>query len=120
MGARGEGTIFVGEREVQVLFTNRALIGAEKQLGKSALAVAEGFVDGSSGLNEISVLLRAGMEAARQDARMGGKPFSMNDAYDVLDEVGFTTVAAVVMEAVAAVISYSAGGEEEPEPDPNA
>lgn len=118
-GARGETTIQVGEDEVRVLFTNRALAEAERRLGKSIIGVAQGFADGSSGVIETMHVLRAGMEAARRDAREGGRPVTLNAAYDVLDTAGFTAVAAAVMEAVAAVLGYD-GAEEEPDDDPNA
>jgi hypothetical protein len=109
MSARGEGVINVGDNEVQVLFTNKALAAAERQMGKSVLGVVNGFMDGVSGIGDLANLLQAGMEAARRDGRQMGKTVTLNDAYDVLDEVGFSGVATVVMEAVAVVLSYSNG-----------
>lgn len=119
MAARGERTINAAGREVRVLFTNRALLSAEKQIGKGILAVLDGFVSGVSGYTELVALLRAGMEAARQDARDAGKPVSNNDAIDVLDEVGFAGAAGPVMEAVSAVIGYNPDGEQPEDDDPN-
>lgn len=111
MGARGEATISLDDgREVQVLYTNRALAEAEQALQQSVLEVAQGFADGHSGVYDVAVLLRCGMEAARREARMGGGAISLNNAYEVLDAAGFSAVAAQVMGAVAAVLSY-AGGE---------
>jgi hypothetical protein len=52
-------------------------------------------------------LLRAGMDAARQDARRGGKPVSNDDALEIIDAIGFTGAAPPVMEAIAAVIGYT-------------
>lgn len=118
MSARGEGMIKVDGREVAVLFTNRALMAAEKQMGKSVIAVTQGFIDGAAGMNELAALLQAGMEAARRDSGDRGRVTSVNDAVEVLDEAGFTAVAQVVMGAVAAVLSYGAG-ENGNEPDPN-
>lgn len=108
MSARGEGTITVDGREVQVLFTNRALMQAEKAMGKSVISVTQGFVNGAAGMNELVSLLQAGMEAARRDAGERGRVVSVNDAVEVMDEAGFTAVAQAVMEAVAAVLSYGA------------
>ena len=105
-GARGERTIVTEEGEVRVLFTNRALIEAERAMGKRITGVAQGFVDGESGMTEIMHLLQAGMEAARHDAREGGRRISQNDALRLLDEIGFAGIAAPVMEAVAEVLSY--------------
>jgi hypothetical protein len=107
MAARGERTFKSGSREVTVLFTNRALAGAEKRLGKGIIGIADGLLSGASGMAEIAVLLQVGMEAARVDARQGGQQISLEKAYDVLDEVGFAAVAQPVMEAVAAVLSYA-------------
>jgi phosphatidylserine/phosphatidylglycerophosphate/cardiolipin synthase-like enzyme len=118
-GARGETTIQAGEDEVRVLFTNRALAAAERQLNRSILGVVQGFADGTSGVTETVHVLRAGMEAARRDAREAGRPVTLNAAYDVLDTAGFAAVAAAVMEAVAAVLGYD-GADEKPDDDPNA
>lgn len=105
-GARGEATIQAGDREVRVLFTNRAIAEAEEQADKSIIEISQGYADGKSGIRELAVLLRAGMEAARREARIGGRPISMPAAYEVLDTAGFTAVAEAVMMAVAAVLSY--------------
>lgn len=114
-GARGEATIQAGEREVRILFTNRALAEAEGQIGKSIIGVAQGFTEGTTGIGDIAHLLRAGMEAARRDAHAGGKVVTLKDAFQVLDEAGFSAVTVAVMEAVAAVLSF--GTEDQ---DPNA
>jgi hypothetical protein len=107
-GARGEVTIQRNDGgDVRVLYTNRALANAEKMMRKSIVEVARGFAEGQSGISDIAYVLLAGMEAARVDARIGGKQYSMNDAFDVLDEVGFAGVAGPVMEAVSEVLSYS-------------
>jgi hypothetical protein len=125
-GARGEATILVpdsdGDREVQVLFTNRAIAEAEEVLGKGIQAIAEGFNDGRSGIRDMAHLLRAGMEAARREARAGNRRVSMKDAFDVLDAVGFAGVAEPVLLAVADVVGYGTGLEDELDGDglPNA
>jgi len=117
-GARGEAIIRSDDGgEVEVLFTNRALATAEKFLGRSIIGIAQGFSDGESGITEVVKLLQVGMEAARRDARIGSRAVTLNDAFAVLDEAGFATVAAAVMEAVAAVLSYGPGEETD---DPNA
>ena len=122
MGARGEGTIQAGEREVPVLFTNRAIAKAETALGCSILKVANGFADGQSGIRDVAILLCTGMEAARRDARAGGRAITPDDAYEVLDEAGFSVVAEIVMLAISDVLAYgvdeggnrSADGETDP------
>lgn len=105
-GARGEAELQANGRTLRVLFTNRALAEAEAAIGKGIIGVAQGFDAGTSGVLELAQLLRAGMEAARRDAREGGRPISMDEAYAVLDEVGFSGVAEAVFLAVAAVLSY--------------
>ena len=119
MSARGEGVIQAGDREVQVLFTNRALAEAEDAMGKGIIGVADGFSSGQTGIRDVAYLLRAGMEAARREARDGRRPITMVDAYAVLDDAGFSAVTMVVMTAVADVLGYSANGENEEAVDPN-
>lgn len=118
MAGRNDVIIMAGEREVRVLFTNRALAEVEGQLKRSIIAIAHGFADGSSGVTDVAYLLRAGMEAARRDARAGGQPITLNDAYAVLDASGFAKVSADVMMAVAAVLGDNQENENE-ETDPN-
>jgi hypothetical protein len=114
MGARGETTLRVGETEYRLLYTNRAIAEAEAALGKSIIAVAR-----EPGIADVGQLLAAGMEAARREAKTGGRAYTVNDAYHVMDEVGFATAAKAVLEAVAAVLSYSSAEESEPEsPNP--
>ena len=117
-GARGESTIQAGDREVRVLFTNRALGDAEHQLERSIISVSRGLQDGTSGIREIVTLLRVGMEAARRDARESGRSITIVDAYDVMEHAGFATVTEAVMMSVAAVLSYGteAQGDEDPNP----
>lgn len=106
MSARGQEIIKLpDDREVVVLFTNRALADAEAQMGKSVIGVAQGFTAGQSTLTDLTHLLRTGMTAARRDAG-DRRPVTMAEAYAVMDEVGFTAVAQAVMPALAAVLGY--------------
>jgi hypothetical protein len=114
-GARGDAVIQDGEREVRLLFTNRALANAERQIGKSVIAVAQGFARGDTGIGDVAALLAAGMESARQEARIGGRATTLNDAYGVMDRVGFERATQAVMEAISAVLSYK--GDENQTPD---
>lgn len=116
MGARGERIIHLEGREVTVLYTNRALVGAEKRLGRGIVTVMEGFSNGSSGLFEAITLLHVGMEASRVDSKSSYKPVTMDDAYEVVDEIGFTATIVPVVEAIADVISYSNGAANDPNP----
>jgi hypothetical protein len=113
MSARSEGVIQVGDREVRILFTNRALARFEQQSDKSTIGVMRGLVDGTCGVADVAQLLREGMDAARRDARERRQAIRMSEAYDVLDEAGFAKVMQVVGEAVGAVLSYSGEDDEE-------
>lgn len=119
MGARGEGTILAEGREVQVLYTNRAIAQAERALGRSILDVAQGFAEGQSGVGDVAVLLRAGMEAHRRDARVGGRAITVDDAYGVMDDAGFPAVSEVVMLAISDVLSYGVDASPDGETAPN-
>jgi len=120
MGARGEATISVKGREVNVLFTNRAIMSVEQQLGKGIVELLQKFQSGGFGYTDMTALLRAGMEAARLDARSGGKPVSNNDAVEIIHECGLIPISGPLIEAVTAVITYGADGDEESgDEDPN-
>lgn len=116
-GARGTARIAAGEREVEILFTNRALAEAEAAIGRSITQILEGFMpdDGSCGITEAAKLLRVGMEAARRDSRAGGRVFTENDAFEVLDAVGYPPMLTILMEAVSNVLGYD--GQSAPEED---
>lgn len=111
MPVRGEGVIYIGDREVRVFFNNRALAQAEDAMEKSVIAVANGFKDGETRVSDLTHLLRSGMEAHRRLSRDGRRPISLNDAHDVMDEAGFAAVAEAVMVAIAEVLGYSPNGE---------
>lgn len=115
MGARGEQTIVTPDREIRLLYTNRALAEAEQVLGKGIFEIFQSFMDQKAGITETAQLLRAGMEAARRDARTGGRPVQITDAYDILDEAGFPAVIQAVALAISDVLSY--GSEEEADPN---
>jgi len=108
-GARGEATIQAGEREVHILFTNRALAQVEAQLGRSIIALAQGLADGTCGITEAVHLLGAGMEAARRDAGTSGGRVGLTEAYAVLDEAGYGPVVQAVSEAIAGVLAHGTG-----------
>jgi len=111
-GARGEETIQVGEREVRVLFTNRALAEVEGKLGKSIIRVMKDFISGDSGVTELAHLLQVGMEAHRKDAQLGGRMVKITDAFAILEQIGFAGVAEPVMLAVSAVLDYGTSEDE--------
>ena len=116
-GARGEGVLNVGERTYTLLYTNRALAEAERATSKTITEIARGMSAGSVGVGDVAAMLLVGMEHARRETRAGGRSYTLNDAWAILDQIGFPSVAAAVMEAVAAVLTYSPDGEGEPDAD---
>ena len=102
---RGEQTITHNDgTETRLLFTNRALGEAETAMKRPVLDVLQALTDNKAGVVEIACLLQTGMEAARRDSRQGGKPVTVNDAYLVMDDVGFGSVVKAVAEGIVAVL----------------
>lgn len=112
VGARGTAQIVAGEQEVELLYTNRALADAEAAVGRGIVTILEGFQDGTCGVTEAAKILRVGMEAARRDSRAGGRVVTENDAFTVLDAVGYSRTLVIIMEAIAYVLGYDAEAEE--------
>jgi hypothetical protein len=105
-GARGESIIQGDDAEYRILFTNRALAEAESTCGKSVIAIAQGFTIGATGIGDVAQMLAVGLEAARKDARLNTRAYTVGDAYRIMDEVGFTVATRAVMESVAAVLRF--------------
>lgn len=121
MGARGEAIIQAEDKEVRVLFDNRALAEAESSMGKSIVAtLSAAQAKNDIAIKDLAQILRAGMSAARRDAGKG-KPATLIEAFAVLNWAGFSLVTKEVMTAVAAVLSYDpskkAGGDEDQDPN---
>lgn len=113
----GEGIIHAGNKEYRVLFNNRALAEAEQQMGKSVIGVARGYAQGDSGITELAHLLRAGMQASQRANKQRGRVVTMSDAFKVMDKVGFTEVATVVMRTLSDVLGYDPGEDDSDELD---
>lgn len=121
MSARGEAIITAGDKEVRVLFDNRALAEAESSMGKGIIAtLSAAQAKNDIQIKDLAQILRAGMSAARRDAGKG-KPATLIEAFAVLNWAGFGLVAKEVMTAVAAVLSYdpTKGSDAGEEADPN-
>lgn len=106
-GARGEGYLELDGESHAILFTNRALADAERATGKTMLQLMQSAQGGALGIGDIAHLLAVGLEYARREGRTGGRSYTLNDAWRFLDQLGFAAVAAVVLEAMAAVMAYS-------------
>ena len=103
-----------------MLFTNRALADVERAIGKSVTALLKGMVQ-SGEVPDVSVgdtayLLQVGMEHARRDRQSRPQPYTLDDAFAVLDLAGYAKVVNVVMAALMATFSYIGEPEETPGP----
>lgn len=105
-GARGEGYLDLDGETYVVLFTNRALADAERATGKTVMQLMAAVQNNLIGMGDIAHLLAIGLEYARREHRSRAGSYNVNDAWRLLDQLGFATVAAVVLEALAAVMSY--------------
>ncbi len=105
-GARGEAFVAYDGQELPLLLTNRALAEAEKATGRTVVQIAQAAQTGAIGMSDIAELLRAGLEYGRRDAGTQRKPYTLNDAWDVMDALGFARCAEIVIGALAAVLSY--------------
>ncbi|MFH0902333.1 MAG: GTA-gp10 family protein [Pseudomonadota bacterium] len=105
-GARGEGYLDLDGETYAVLFTNRAIAEAEKATGKGILQLLNGFRNDTTGVIDLVQLLAVGLEAARREGRSRAGGYNINDAWRLLDQLGFATVAEVVFGALADVMSY--------------
>lgn len=115
---RGQRTFEAGDREITILLTNRAFASAEERLDKGIVGILQGFETGASGIREVAALLWAGMQAARRRGHhiepRSGSRVTINDAYDIMDEIGLPRALTIVAETIAEAMAY------ESDPDPNA
>lgn len=120
IGARGECRIEVaGEGERVILFTNQALMTAEKELGKSITRTLQQFERGDVFISDYAILLRLGLETARREYKEQRGSYTLAEAIHIMDVVGFVPVAAVVYGALSEVFGFGVkkpGGKEEEAP----
>ncbi|MDZ4346865.1 MAG: GTA-gp10 family protein [Candidatus Binatia bacterium] len=112
-GARGEGILELDGEQYAILLTNRALADAERMTDKSILQLLGGVEMGTLRITDVIHLLTVGLEYARKDG--GGKAggHNTNDAWRLMDGLGFTTVAKAVYDALKAVLNYDLEEKEE-------
>lgn len=115
-GARGEGYLTVDGEGVAVLYTNRALANLEVQLGRSIVRILTGLQGTDVSIADLAVMLRIGLEAARHDAGAAGKPLTEQQAWDILDAVGFLAALTAVSGAISDVMTYKPEGAVEDPP----
>jgi hypothetical protein len=106
MTARGEQTIILPDgEEVGILFTNRALASVEERLGSSIMVVAGEVATGRASMTMIAHLLRAGMDAGRKEQGDSRRP-TLDDAYRILDALGFSPVMQAVTVSLSECLGY--------------
>jgi len=125
-GARGEGFIEVDGEQVPILLTNRALAEVEKRLGVRFLGMLAGGDDSAHMMaylfRELSVeciteLLRAGLEYGRQDAGLRRQRYTLDEAWQIIDQHGIAEITVIVATALGEVLSYHRTGDKENETD---
>lgn len=125
-GARGEAYLERDGEQVPILLTNRALAEVEKRLGVRFLGMLAGGDDSAHMMaylfRELSVeciseLLRAGLEYGRQDAKLQRQRYTINDAWQIIDQHGIAEITVIVATALAQVLSYHRASDQEDETD---
>ena len=113
-GARGDAVVIVDGTAYPILFTNRALAQAEKAIGKPMLQLLQALEQSTLGIADTAQLLAIGIEFGRRDAQSGPKMLTVDDAWRIMDAVGFTEVAKLTLVAIADVLSFSQEQENPP------
>ena len=114
-GARGEAFLQAGDESYPILFTNRAIFDAERVTGKPVLRIIGTISDQTLSMGDLVQLLLIGMEYGRRDAHQDNRPYTLKNAWEIIDAVGFRGVMAAVFEALAEVLNYSQEDESPPE-----
>ena len=69
--------------------------------------------NGDLSIGDLSRLLQIGIEHGRRDAQEPGPQLGMEDAWRIMDELGFSEVVQAVFGAIAGVLSYGGPRPEE-------
>lgn len=109
VGARGESHIVVGEDEVALLFTNRALAEVERILGRSIVRILADSQTRDISIVDVTRMLQVAVSAARREAG-DVRPFNTNDSWEAMDAVGFQTVLVAVFTGITAVLDFEPSG----------
>jgi len=115
-GARGETYLPVDGEQRMILFTNRALAMAEQATNKPITVLLQEASQNRLSVTDTAALLRIGLERARQEQRIAGRPITQAEADKVLDAVGFLATAQAVFLAINAVLTFAPDQEDEDSP----
>lgn len=103
-GARGEGYLELDGETYVILFTNRAIADAERATGKS---ITQLLGEGDKlGIGDTAHLLAVGLEWGRREGRQQPAGYNSNDAWRLLEQLGFVACLEVVLTALVAVLEY--------------
>ena len=105
-GARGEAILRLGDEERPILFTVRALADAETQLGKTIQKIGQSMQADGLPLADLARLTLTGLEAARRDAHPGTRPYTIADAWAIIESMGFLPATKAVFEAISMAYNY--------------
>lgn len=111
-GARGEGYLELDGERYPILFTLRAIAEAEAATGKTVLQLMREAQTNTMGVGDLARLLAVGLEHARREGR--GRVGGAEQAWALLERLGFMPVAVIVFEALAAAMSYGGAGRDGP------
>lgn len=112
-GARGERILEAGGRRYTVLFTNRALAEAERVCDRPIIGILTSAQGGELSISTVARVLQIGIEYGRRDAHEAGPQLTMDDAWRIMDELGFPAVTQAVFMAIADVLGYKQAEEGE-------
>lgn len=119
IGARGECILDLGdEGQKTLLFTNQALIQAERELGSTFPAIINKFRMVDVSLSECQKLVRIGLETARREYGEARPAYTDADALHVLDVVGYYALVEALAGALVAVFTYGQKPKKEEQPGP--
>lgn len=115
VGARGECRFDLGDDgECTALFTNAALMTAERELGTTFPGIIRQLEATNMSLTNCRTLLRIGMEAARRENHEARGSYSDTDAQKVLDQVGYFNVVVSLTAAIMMVFNFGRYKKEPP------
>jgi hypothetical protein len=105
-GARGEGYLELDGETYAILFTNRAIAEAEQATGKTILQLVNAGASNGLGMREVSQLLTVGLTWARREGLGTARGNVAQDAWRLLDQLGFAACLEIVLTALADVIGF--------------
>lgn len=125
VGARGECRFTVesanGEQEERtLLFTNAALMTAERELGTTFPGIIRQLEATNLSLTNCRTLIRIGLETARRENHEARGSYTDADAQSLLDQVGYFNMVVGLTAAIYMVFNFGRNlKKEKPKDDDN-